>query len=452
MAAIAELHKQTFEEVTAPDTWRPLVMAMPETVYEQAPRMRAAQFIGAAATSVEVGREHVSETSTYSLMHAVHEAARGSEEARSMVRRNVATDVVERTIKSGHITRVELSVDDQGRVMQHGQSAIDIQRNSLRYAAHSPQMRRRVEAEARNMFRIEEAFRHGLLEDYVFVVFSRAPDDMSEEQAAKTGFFTDTMSCAIQVTSYDKGALTVESAFVAGKTAWDKSRHDAETVGRIGDLLGVNLRDKGATELLDFPLLVHKSLLENGVVDLVQLYDHSAGNTFFGEAKQQQDYLAYVQACREREATFDTRVNTIVRRLIAEAHQLRTPQAASRRLSKLSGEEMLEQSIVDTSIDPRVFGIDAAWRIEHARYLVEAGQMDTVRSVIDEAKLLERSSSCPSGAGGAAGSEGDKSDSTNSGELDDCEFVSKECPKCHKKNVKTVVKKGRYHGACGCKS
>lgn len=34
----------------------------------------------------------------------------------------------------------------------------------------------------------------------------------------------------------------------------------------------------------------------------------------------------------------------------------------------------------------------------------------------------------------------------------DCEFTSKECPKCHAKNVKTTAKNGRYYGACGCKS
>lgn len=33
---------------------------------------------------------------------------------------------------------------------------------------------------------------------------------------------------------------------------------------------------------------------------------------------------------------------------------------------------------------------------------------------------------------------------------DDCEFISKECPSCHTKNVKTVVTKNRISGSCGC--
>lgn len=40
----------------------------------------------------------------------------------------------------------------------------------------------------------------------------------------------------------------------------------------------------------------------------------------------------------------------------------------------------------------------------------------------------------------------------NKAALKDCDFISKECPKCHQKNVKTTAKNGRYYGACGCKS
>lgn len=36
--------------------------------------------------------------------------------------------------------------------------------------------------------------------------------------------------------------------------------------------------------------------------------------------------------------------------------------------------------------------------------------------------------------------------------LEDCEFVSKECPKCGTKDVKTVCKDGKFTGECGCVS
>lgn len=40
----------------------------------------------------------------------------------------------------------------------------------------------------------------------------------------------------------------------------------------------------------------------------------------------------------------------------------------------------------------------------------------------------------------------------SSGTQEDCEFVSKECPTCHAKNVKTTCKDGVYYGECGCDS
>lgn len=454
--------ENTFEQLIGSERWQPPVIAVPEIAADRETRLRAAQLIGSVAleSTAAAAREQAAPPA-YTLLDAVRQAAEGDTEAYAMVRNNVATDVIERTIKSGHITKVRLETDADGHIMQHGQTAIDIQKNSLRYAADSPFMRRRTEAETRNMFRIDEAHRQGLLADYAFVVFSPAPDDTTTAEMAEAGFFTDTLSCAIQVTTAEADGLSVESAFVAGKAAWDAPRHDLTTLGEMGESLGVALADKSTAEILDTPLLVHKSLLPHGVVDLVKLYDASAGGTFFGEAKPRQDYLAYKQACKEREASFQPRVDTITRQLIAEAATLQSPQAASRRLGKLSGAQMVEQSIVDTSIDPRVFGEAAAWRIEHARHLMAIGQVDGLQAVINQAKTLERSGSCPSGMKGgdaltgidgiSAGDSDNQSGSANK-KLEDCEFVSKECPKCHKKDVKTVVKKGVYYGDCGCHS
>jgi hypothetical protein len=34
----------------------------------------------------------------------------------------------------------------------------------------------------------------------------------------------------------------------------------------------------------------------------------------------------------------------------------------------------------------------------------------------------------------------------------DCKFTSKECPKCHKKDIRTEARRGKYYGECGCVS
>ena len=116
---------------------------------------------------------------------------------------------------------------------------------------------------------------------------------------------------------------------------------------------------------------------------------------------------------------------------------------------------MLEHSLHDTTIDARVFGAEAAFRIEHARYLIAEGDMRQASIVAAAAQKVARSSSCPGGAKAANQAlerpddlSGDKTNKSE--EVKDCDFISKECPKCHAKNVKTVVKKGKYYGACGC--
>jgi hypothetical protein len=121
-----------------------------------------------------------------------------------MVETNVQTDVIERTIKTGHITEVELEVNDNGQIMQYGQTMMSVYANAFKITPKSSNMYGRTQAEIRNGFRLESANRQGLLEDYNFVVFSLPPDDMSEMEMQNAGFFTDTMSVSIQVTSSEQ--------------------------------------------------------------------------------------------------------------------------------------------------------------------------------------------------------------------------------------------------------
>jgi hypothetical protein len=459
MAVTAEtLQTETFEEIIGHETWQPLVINVAELEGEQQVQAEAVRFIGSVALGEDIISDEVRRAKPWTLMDAIHGAAAGDAESLQMTTTNVLTDVVERTLKAGHITEVPMEINVDGELMQYGQTAADIQANSLRFATQDPAMIQRTQTETRNMFRIQDVLQQGLLDDYYFVVFSRAADNMSESAMQKAGFFTDTMSCAIQATSCKDGAVPVESAFVAGKKTWDSPRHDAATIGKLGETLGIDLADKSATELLDTPLLIHKSLLPNGVMDLVEMYDDCAGGTFFGEDKPREDYVMYKQKCAQREASFEPRVQAITEQLIAQAGKIHTPEAACDWLNKLSQKEMLEHSITDDSIDPRVFGVDAAYRIEHARYYYRQGDMERMRQLTTQAQRMAKSSSCPGGvvggpAGGGEGSlDGEGSGTSDSSKLKDCEFTSKECPKCHQKNVKTVVRKGRYYGACGCKS
>ena len=426
---------------------------------DEAVRERAAVFIGrvAAGAAVEFTAAHEAETT--SLMDAIHRAARGDQKARKLVEMNVRTDYSERRIKAGDIIEVEMEVTPDGRVMQFGQTAESVQANSLLYASRRWQMRERVEAEARNMFRIEDALARGLLEDYAFVVVSRAADNMTVDEMHDEGFFVDTMSTCLQVTTLRGGKLITESAFVAGKADRTAARHDASTAVRFARGLGMDYVGKSAAQLIDTPMLIHKKYLRNGAVDLVIRWDDAAGGAFYGRAEPRQDYLLHRRECVRRREDSELIIQHNVATLLAQAGSIRTPLDATGMLGKLSGTALARHAVFDETIDPMVLGAESARYVTAARYYLGQGDYDQAEHFTKKAVKHEDTRSCPGGGRRAQEAEADKPDAVRAGSDSsddaDCEFTSKKCPECGAKDVRTVVKKistthKRISGACGC--
>lgn len=469
MAATAEtiqnisINQQVFDVASTQ-----LIEVVPDMEDDAAIRFRAARFIGACLVNEQViaplNEANLTIQPIESLYDAIRLGVEGDEDALKLVETNVRTDVIERTIKSGHVISVDLCQDEAGRIQQHGQSMESVQANSLRFAADNQQMQERTKAEATNAFRIQQHYDEGRLEAYSFVVFSRAADNMTKKEMDEAGFFTDTMSCAIQVTSAKGGRLTTESAFVSGIKVPGDDRHDADTIALLGDRLGVDYHDKSAAEIINTPLLIHNSLLENGVVDLVKLYDECAGGTFFGEVRPTEDYVEYKQKCEEREQMLQPKVDAVVRELLSEAPLINDRLTAVKRLHKISEKHMVEQAVFDDAINPLVFGPEAAVHIMEARIQFAQGNYDTGLHSLKHAKQTAKSNSCPSALkkalseGSIDGSE-NGSDGKSENNDDDCEFVSKKCPICGEKNVLTTVRKLNKRdpksktvisGDCGC--
>ena len=435
------------------------VVVLPEQPEDELAVKRAERLIRRAGMTavketVRVGVP-ASETATPegsypTLAAAIEGAARGNPEARKLIMANVRSDVVERTIKAGHVMKSKLEVDASQRIIQHGQTLEAVHINGLRFASEGWQMRGRAEAEARNSVRLEQAYRKGQLEDYYFVVFSRYADNMTDAEAAAAGFFTATKSCAIQVTTASGAGLTQESAFVAGVKTPGSEQHDATTVEAVANSLGVSFAGKSATEIIDTPLLIRKDLMPRGVIDLVARYDQAAGGTFFGEDKPAQDYGTFPDVCRQREAEWEPIVETITGELIAAHTWLKgDPVSATELLAQLSQREMVNRATQDDSIDARVFGAVAAGHIEAARIYWQNNDMQEYEVRTGMAQNTAESSSCPTGS--KAGGNDMKSEKSAGGEEDgECSFISKKCPKCNKKDVKTTVTKTRIYGDCGC--
>ena len=404
--AVAAAEQQTFEQEQGLQdfeihSWveaNPPVVDISETAGDLEARNSATHFIGACAVGGTV-EKFIPETvkPIESLYDAVQKAAEGDTHARKVVETNVRTDVVERTMKTGHVIEVDLHVDEAGVIHQYGQSMESVQANSLKYAAESPEMRKRTEAETTNAFRIKQMYENGELEDGYFVVFSPAADDMHHDEMKKAGFFTDTMSLAIQGVTIKNGTLTMESAFVSGVTHPGAERHDLAAIAELGDDFGIDLRGKTATEVLARPLKVDKQVMPNGVIDLVRMFDNKiAGETFFGEARTPQDYDEYLDICREREERFKPRVEEITNELISHPERISNRLEAVELLHDLSESSMVRQAVCDTDINPLVFGESAAVHIERARLSMANGEIGEVIVAVTMAQKTAVSSSCPS--------------------------------------------------------
>lgn len=428
---------------------RRLVLAVPEQAGDELVRRRAAHFIGSVLTDKVVEESPQFERPIESLFDALQEAADGDREARQLVETCVATDIIERTYKTGHVSaKIPLFKTEEGKIFQYRQSMDSIQANSLRLAADDPVMLERTAAETRNSMRTEHLEREGWFDNgYSLLVISPAEDRPGT-------FFTETMSLSLQLTAKTEGQMSIEPAFVAGRAEDGEDRHDFDTIAKVGDELRVDLRNKTPAEIIDTPILIHNSLIPNGVVDVVRLYDDAAGGLFFGERKPQQNYTEYLESCRAREANFKPRVEALADQLIAEAPQISSKIEAIQRLDKLSGHQVVEQAMIDTSIDARIFGAQAASDIEAARWHQEQGEYEAARQFVQSAKQNQTSFSCPSAATRNVSKIESQNDDPNvsTDKVEDCDFVSKKCPVCGEKNAKTRVRNGvYYHVGKSCK-
>lgn len=433
-------------ETTQIQNWPPifeepqLTYSLPEMTFESQVRQQTAQLIiSVLEKHAPVAEVESVEPVINSLYEATKLAAAGEEQAEKVIEINFRTDMVERSIKAGIVMpAIPLAPAANGKLIQHGQYLEKVQANSLEHASSHPIMHERVKAEANNAYRKQYLYEQGWFDDYSMVVFSRA------EKLPEEGFFTDTMSCAIQLTSKADEGLEIEPAFVAGLKKPGAAQHDEGAIVKVGKMLGVDYAGMSPAEVIDTPVLVHNSLIPNGVVDIVKMIDECIGDTFFGKDEPKQDYVKFRDECHEIVRGFEPKVQKAKAELIEATPNIKSEVEATQRLHELSEKHMVQHAVENDFIDPGVFG-PAAPHIEMARWHLELGNTEQAQAEVLQAEVVAQSNSCP-GAGGRQ--DGKVEDNTSN--TGDCEFMSKECPVCHKKNVWTTVTKYRIRGSCGC--
>lgn len=454
-------------EVIAQQVEQPAnVLRIDELASHKWTEARAARFIGRVLAG-ELYIDPVSEIAPNTSLHeAIQRAKGGDVEALACVRTNAHIAGVEAMLKAGHVTEVRLERNEGGNWLQHGQAMSHVHANALvsRVTQLHPGLAARAKAEVVNGHRIEDVDREGALEDYWVFVPSLFPDESEvpfDIATEKAGFFGETMTAALQLTTVEGGEGVVQTAFVAGKDDKTGARHDVEAMRKLYALAGVESENMETIDFLQMPLLIRKDQLPNGVTDLAQLYDQLVGEeTFFGQDAPKQDYDSFLETCQQREVGMQAMTDRVVAELLERYNESQNPEDAIVLLAEIVRVLGPEHAVADTSIDSRVFGVAASAHIEQARLYAATGDLQRLQYELGQAKQKSESTMC--GMTTKAEDNLDpllRDEKAKEGEDEDdgdCEFTSEMCPECKAKDVKTVVKKVKNSnlktitGSCGC--
>lgn len=388
------------EQVCSTDTepWLLAHEAFPEVV------ARSRRRLGGVALSSQLEVQPVIEFTANSttLLANIHNAALGDERAYQSVLTNIETDMAERLYKSGHQTEVQLQIQD-GVLAQSGNALADIQMNALRYTELNEVMRARTKQELENVYTFEELLKAGVLDTHNAVVFSLCPQD--KQTIEQYHFYKDTASCSIQL--LEKTAsndVKLQTALVAGKATPTSPRHDRRAVEQLVQCYGddaLQLADED--DSLRAILLVPKTDMPRGVLDIVRRYDEAVGSgVFYGKQIDAlaSNYESHRAECAQKAKYLSKLAHQVADQLMAEASQLDNPVAALKRLNDLNEELLVLQAVQAPSnttlaIDENVFGQESAGYIRIARERILSGDTTDDGSALRQAIKTADSSSCP---------------------------------------------------------
>lgn len=417
-------------------------------------RQRVAEHVGSYAVTSDVQLELVPEDSSPQTLLDALKLADADTGADAIVDANIGSEVGERLFNYGHHMRHTLNVDDEDKFSQSGISLSQVSVNTLEHVILNDVMHYRTTAELGNSYVFDTLRKLGVFETHIVVVASHTPTD----QATKKEYsFFDTDSVSLQAIYRERTDYVLDAAFVAGKTESGAPRHDLEAVSQAAAKFGVVVGDADTETMLTKIMVIPKDRLPNGLATFVEAYDNAIdpkGSTFYGVTEQRQDYALYQEECLARDFSEITR--NVKEKLLHEVNYMNSPIEAIERLDYWSRRYSIRQAIVDDDIDEAVFGDVSAIYIRQARIHAQACNFPEMERSLQQAVTNDRSSSCPFRGGKDERDQqpdqfGEKS-VREDGVMEDCEFISKKCPKCGKRNVKTTCKEGKFYGKCGCVS
>ncbi|HJQ09277.1 MAG TPA: hypothetical protein VJ836_07400 [Candidatus Saccharimonadales bacterium] len=343
------------------------------------------------------------------LACAIDRAVEGDEQCNDLVDINVSTAVSEACFKDGHVTRVTKDIDANGGIVQFGLDLHQMHYNSYTLRAERHQsLRQHTLAEALNGYREQAYLRAGLLEKNILIVASCVAEDLPEEllDYRGEGFFTRTMSYCLQATTQEGDKVITESAFRRGTAASEDAsyearverRYDNAAIGMVYEWLGIKA-PKSALELLQQPVLIHKSKLPNGVVDFLRLCDIATDMLHDVQVKRTEDqYRQMIIDSATREAGLADVKAAVKQELLSHAGTFEHPADANKLLWELIKKHLVFEAGKNMDIDPMVFGPRAASRIAKAREAAASGDWARMERWLVSAERVAQVSGCGGGA------------------------------------------------------
>lgn len=319
-----------------------------------------------------------------------------NDQSQMMIMQTIRKDLIERSIKSGHISaKITADIVD-GEIVQYGQSYQDIYSNSLKYCSTDSPLFELTKAETKNYLRIKTLLEDNILDDYYFVVVSRPIDDLSDKQLDSLGYFVDTMTVSLQVTKVEGNQIITQSAFVAGRDSPDSPRRDKKTVEDMASSLGLDYEGLSAEEVIDRPFLIHKNIIPGGLIDIVKIYDQQLESSFYGKKtdNHKKDYFIHQQDCANREKQLEPLVDKVFKSLV-EDHNIKDEVSATKILGMKSQEFLVAASIADKEIDLNIFGWQAATYLESARLASINNDYEATNRLLLSAQKTARTYVCP---------------------------------------------------------
>ena len=428
------------------------VLRVDQLELENQSRASFEKFLGGIAVESSLSSQNKNNLpETTSLHSKLIEAGNGNAQAIASVYANSKIAVIEAIYKRGHISEVKAEINSDGSVSQFGQTMMDINRNALQIFNRPNAYRKRLEAETLNSHRIESLIKAGLLEDNFLFIPSLYPDDMTNIEAKNYGFFAKTKTNILQTVSVSNGVYELESAFLEG----DIYANDKTTLQIVSDIykyFGYDVSNYTVTDILKTPLLIPKSVLPNGLIDLVAMFDKIKGNSFFGtKGEAVGNYNERKALSKKRESNLEQTTNEVVSELISS--KTNSPLDAVNKLIDIVREKVVIRAIYDNSIESSSFGEKAEVFINRGRNMLTIGDQEGLRNAMEDAIDAAEVYMCGFGKSNNKNKERNPNDiSANSDEETiDSKSGQIRCINCHKFVAKREVVKPKSWCCPKCK-